>query len=206
MIYAYRIPKRVGGNSRSDAPVDGVDTPDSAPEDVVQTNSPTEVFFDESERKFKRARVEDLEPEEPVLSIKPLGFTSAPRFDAPRPVVALPIVPQVDYYGQRMKAKKDVADIIKEATARADAARAEAQMAEWTARQEQEAKEKKEQERKERKAHPKPSAEEREALKEKRLQKLISPIVVQCLSKHREQLDGELFKKHAKEVRRCDSC
>ena len=184
-----------------EASLDGADNPDDATEDVVQTNSPTEVHFDESDRKSKRARLEDLEPEEPVLKIKPLGFTSAPRTDAPRPVVALLSVPQVDYHGQRMKAKKDVADIIKEATARADAARAEAQMAEWTARQQQEAKEKKEQERKERKTLPKPSAEEREALKEKRLQKLISPIVVQCLSKHKEQLNGELFKKHAKEVR-----
>lgn len=45
------------------------------------------------------------------------------------------------------------------------------------------------------------SKEEKEAAKEKQLQKLVSPIVVKCLSKYKDKLDHDAFKKHAKEVR-----
>ncbi|EJD05050.1 uncharacterized protein FOMMEDRAFT_105290 [Fomitiporia mediterranea MF3/22] len=63
----------------------------------------------------------------------------------------------------------------------------------------------KEAERKSRRAKEKAkqkhmSTEEKEALKEKRLQKLVGAVVVKCLSKHRDQLDHETFKKKAKEL------
>ena len=40
----------------------------------------------------------------------------------------------------------------------------------------------------------------KEANKEKRLLKLISPVVVKCMSKHKDQMDHDQFKKYAKEV------
>jgi hypothetical protein len=43
--------------------------------------------------------------------------------------------------------------------------------------------------------------EEKEATKEKRLQKLVGAVVVKCLSKHSKQMDHDVFKKNAKEVR-----
>ena len=45
------------------------------------------------------------------------------------------------------------------------------------------------------------SKEEREANKEKRLLKLIGAVVVKCMSKYKDQMDHDLFKKYAKEVR-----
>lgn len=48
---------------------------------------------------------------------------------------------------------------------------------------------------------PKLTKEEKEAAKEKQLQKLVSPIVVKCMSKYKDQMDHDTFKKHAKEVR-----
>lgn len=42
--------------------------------------------------------------------------------------------------------------------------------------------------------------EEKEASKEKRLQKLVGAIVVKCMSKYAKTLNRELFKKYAKEV------
>lgn len=47
---------------------------------------------------------------------------------------------------------------------------------------------------------PKLSKEEKEAAKEKQLQKLVSPIVVKCMSKYKDKIDHDTFKKHAKEV------
>ena len=48
---------------------------------------------------------------------------------------------------------------------------------------------------------PKISKEEKEALKEKRLLKLVGAVVVKVMSKYQKQMDHDLFKKHAKEVR-----
>lgn len=47
---------------------------------------------------------------------------------------------------------------------------------------------------------PKMTKEEKDAAKEKQLQKLVSPIVVKCMSKYKDKLDHDTFKKHAKEV------
>jgi len=43
--------------------------------------------------------------------------------------------------------------------------------------------------------------EEKEALKEKKLLKLIGGVVVKCMTKHRKSFDHDSFKKYAKEVR-----
>ena len=51
--------------------------------------------------------------------------------------------------------------------------------------------------------HKKISKEEKEANKEKRLLKLIGAVVVKCMSKYKDQMDHEQFKKYAKEVRGC---
>ena len=45
-----------------------------------------------------------------------------------------------------------------------------------------------------------PSKGEREAKREKQLLKLVGAVVVGYLSQHRQHLDSEQFKKHAKEV------
>lgn len=45
------------------------------------------------------------------------------------------------------------------------------------------------------------SAEEKEALKEKRMMKLVGPVVVKCMSSHAKSMDHDTFKKYAKEVR-----
>jgi hypothetical protein len=45
------------------------------------------------------------------------------------------------------------------------------------------------------------SKEERERNKEKRLVKLVGAVVVKCMSKYSKEMDHELFKKQAKEVR-----
>ncbi|KAL5520449.1 hypothetical protein ACEPAG_9673 [Sanghuangporus baumii] len=72
---------------------------------------------------------------------------------------------------------------------------------------EKEQKEKEEAERRAKRAKEKEKAhkrnmtpEEKESLKEKRLQKLVGQIVVKCLSKHKDQLDHDTFKKKAKEL------
>jgi hypothetical protein len=44
------------------------------------------------------------------------------------------------------------------------------------------------------------TSQEKEANKEKRLQKLIGAVVVKCMSKYAKTLNRELFKKYAKEV------
>ncbi len=51
-----------------------------------------------------------------------------------------------------------------------------------------------------RKKHTQLSEAEKEALKEKKLQKLVGAVVVKCLSKHRDQMSHDEFKQHAKEV------
>ena len=44
------------------------------------------------------------------------------------------------------------------------------------------------------------STEELEKLKEKKLMKLVGAVVVKCMSKYRDRMEHDAFKKHAKEV------
>ncbi|KAJ6578858.1 histone methyltransferase [Mycena vulgaris] len=54
--------------------------------------------------------------------------------------------------------------------------------------------------RKHRPPKPVQTAEEKEANKEKRLQKLVGAVVVKCMSKYGKSLERDTFKKHAKEL------
>jgi hypothetical protein len=94
------------------------------------------------------------------------------------------------------------------AAARATAAAAALQKAEEEARELAKAEEKaklleKRQAKKEKeKRKPSLSEEEKEALKEKKLQKMVGAIVVKTMSKYQKYMDHDQFKKHAKEVPR----
>lgn len=94
------------------------------------------------------------------------------------------------------------------AAARANAAAVALQKAEEEARESARAEEKaklieKKQARKEReKKKPIMSREEREALKEKKLKKLVGSVVVKTMSKYQKYMDHDQFKKYAKEVGR----
>lgn len=52
----------------------------------------------------------------------------------------------------------------------------------------------------EEKKRPSLSKEEKEALKEKKLKKLVGAIVVKTMSKYQKHMDHDQFKKYAKEV------
>ena len=108
-------------------------------------------------------------------------------------------------------ANSDPSKIIEEAKRRVEEERKreEERIAAEKARKEEE-----EEERKRRRAKAKErekakkqslTPEEKEALKEKRLQKLVGVVVVKCLSKYRDHFDHDAFKKRAKEVRSTSS-
>lgn len=101
--------------------------------------------------------------------------------------------------------ERDVAAIIAKASAAAEAALAAAAAApapDGDKDKEEEEKKRREAREARRKKRKQLSQAEKEANKEKRLLKLVGAVVVKCMSKHRDQLDHEQFKKHAKEVRR----
>lgn len=52
------------------------------------------------------------------------------------------------------------------------------------------------------KKKPNLSKEEKEALKEKKLKKMVGAVVVKTMSKYQKYMDHDQFKKYAKEVRR----
>lgn len=92
------------------------------------------------------------------------------------------------------------------AAARATAVAAALQKAEEEARELAKAEEKaklieKKQARKEKEKKPSMSKEEKEALKEKNLKKMVGAIVVKTMSKYQKYLGHDQFKKYAKEVR-----
>ena len=84
--------------------------------------------------------------------------------------------------------KSKVAEMLKAAAAAAEAAAAAP-----PAPKEEESSKKKS-------SKPKQTKEEKEALKEKRLMKLVGAVVVKCLSKYQKQMDHDAFKEHAKHV------
>ena len=157
-------------------------------------------------RPVKRSRLVE-EEETPVLEhlqhLKPLGFTK--REPASTPVPQTPVQAEVPTPTKSTAPSREaIAQVIAAAAfAREEAAKAALVEAQKKAEQEQ-----KEQKRKEYKAQKaaakasskKISLEEKEALKEKRLLKLIGAVVVKCMSKHKEQFDHDSFKKYAKEV------
>jgi hypothetical protein len=157
-------------------------------------------------RPVKRVRLDDFVYDEPIFRlplIVPAVTTEKPTsVVVPKPSETWVASPSSIWHSRTAEEqKKDVAAIIAAATAKAEKEREEAEKLRVEEEAERALKEKKEQERRERKKLPKPSAEEKELLKEKRLLKLVGAIVVACLSKHKAQMDNEQFKKHAKEVR-----
>jgi [histone H3]-lysine36 N-trimethyltransferase len=142
-------------------------------------------------RPSKRSRYEELlsEAKEFKLRLKPVS--------SPRPAAKVEPTPKQDQekvINTGDIAKKAIAEIIEKAAAAAAAA----SKPEYTLPAEKdESPSKKKKERK----HQTP--EEKEANKEKRLQKLVGAVVVKCMSKYQKQMDHDAFKKHAKEVRRC---
>lgn len=120
--------------------------------------------------------------------------------------------PQVKAETLRVRQLNSQQSVIENARALAAAAEAARVAAEEEAKRAAEEKERKRRERKERHAKDKAdkkakkkkgplTPEAKEALKEKKLLKLISPIVVKSCQKYSKDMGVELFKKHAKEVR-----
>lgn len=91
---------------------------------------------------------------------------------------------------EKRKAQAEIANILAKAAADAEAA-ATAGPATPSVKEEPVAK---------KPSKPRLTKEEKEAAKEKQLQKLVSPVVVKCLSKYKDKMDHDTFKKHAKEV------
>lgn len=106
---------------------------------------------------------------------------------------------------ERKEKEEALKAIIASATAAAAAEDAAAASVAAEAKAKAEAAAAKEARRRERASRPKDALkdtpEEKEAKKEKRLTKLIGPVVVKCMSKHSKAFDKDDFKKHAKEVR-----
>ncbi|EPQ55865.1 SET domain-containing protein [Gloeophyllum trabeum ATCC 11539] len=177
----YRIPKRLK--------VDG---------DEEDKSSPTIVYEAEEEsRPSKRSRLEDLIPEI-KLDIKPLGRKAASM--STQPLIGLrvepPPTPSTEFKPS-ISRKEQLDAVIAEATAaykRAEEEAAKAAAAQAAAAEEKERRKSLSRSH----SHKKQSKEDKEALKEKRLQKLVGAIVVKCMSKYSKQMDYDMFKKHAK--------
>ncbi|KAI1789708.1 hypothetical protein LXA43DRAFT_892413 [Ganoderma leucocontextum] len=191
--YAYRIPKRMKG-----------DNEDASPEKAIVFN------YDEDERPSKRSRPED---DFPKFVLPSESSTARPK--TPPPVTYRAGPSEVDKLIMQRQAERqkqrDIADIIANAAKAAEEARQPKPPPEPTVASLFGLLPKRERigdwdEKKRRKSssskHKKPhqSKEEKEASKEKRLLKLISPVVVKCMSKHKDQMDHEQFKKYAKEL------
>ncbi|KAF9784792.1 hypothetical protein BJ322DRAFT_1006948 [Thelephora terrestris] len=176
----YRIPKRL------------IVDADNEP---VREPTPPPV---EEERPYKRVKV--LEVEEPTLNWLPTTTTAPPSDRGKMPGLDrwIPLQPP--------EPPKKVAIEAVIAAARATAAAAALQKAEEEARELAKAEEKaklleKRQAKKEKeKRKPSLSEEEKEALKEKKLQKMVGAIVVKTMSKYQKYMDHDQFKKHAKEL------
>lgn len=165
--------------------------------------------WDATDAKLKRVRYE-------VEEMPPAPFPTPPFLDN-RPRV--PSNPVAVWTPPSLVPRKGVDEIIAEAReqaiaeekARLEAARLEAEKLESEAvKKEAKAKRRKERaERAERKSangsgsgrKHRETPEQKEANKEKRLLKLVGAVVVKCMSKYAQQMEHDVFKKHAKEVR-----
>ncbi|KAI9058826.1 hypothetical protein FKP32DRAFT_1597140 [Trametes sanguinea] len=183
--YAYRIPKRIK---------DG----DDEPKPVVTFNHDSE-----DERPSKRSRPED---EFPVFVLP----STLQRPKTP-PRLEIPLVPQLDPYQKEMarraaeaRRQQDVAAIIAAAAEAAKKPAAESKPKssydfDWM-NDKHPVRSSDKSKASSSSKHKKLSKEEREANKEKRLLKLIGAVVVRCMSKYKDQMDHDLFKKYAKEL------
>ncbi|KAI0651187.1 hypothetical protein C8Q79DRAFT_932041 [Trametes meyenii] len=187
--YAYRIPKRAKGEG----------------EDILQ---PVIVVNHDSddERPSKRSRPED---EFPVFKLANVRQKTPPPFEMP-PSVPDPYQVMLARRAAEARRQQDVAAIIASAAAAATAAanqpkpkaksKAESRPSWGTAADKERRERKKASSSRSKPKKEKLSKEEKEANKEKRLLKLIGAVVVKCMSKYKDQMDHELFKKYAKEL------
>lgn len=159
----------------------------------VRRKRPKEQKKQEEQKPKYWWQVLNVDPEKvkEELRLKKEAEQRAMATSAPKPPV---------FYNYRRDPNEIIADAARKAEERK---REEARIA-----AEREQKEKEEAERrakraakeKERAKKREMTPEEKEALKEKRLQKLVGQVVVRCLSKHKDQLDHDTFKEKAKEV------
>lgn len=172
----------------------------------------------DDERPFKRSRA--VEDDYPVF-VLPSENGAKPRLRTPPPYDStrwMSYAPEQNQQEVAAQRRKDVADIIKAAALKAEedreAQKLEEQRALRWSKSEKTATNDKDwlpqlsprPKKKSSGSSSKPkkpvlSKEEKEANKEKRLLKLIGAVVVKVMSKHRDQMDHEQFKKYAKEVR-----
>ncbi|KAI0688016.1 hypothetical protein BC835DRAFT_1285649 [Cytidiella melzeri] len=142
---------------------------------------------------IQRDEAEDDRPSKRRRSLSPVaGFYLAPptRVRFGERIYSEPLRPKESEEEVRRKAQAQVADILAKAAADAEAAAA-ARPAVPASKSDVASK---------KPSKPKLTKEEKEAAKDKQLQKLVSPIVVKCLSKYKDKMDHETFKKHAKEL------
>jgi len=143
-------------------------------------------------------------------AIKPLGFTPAKQFIPHRPAaISLhdqSFIRAVEMDQARLaRTKAETAAIIAAAAAAQKAAEERALVEAAAAAEEQSKEEERKAERERRRKERKEREERRhnrEGDREKRLLKLVGAIVVKTMSKYRSRMDVDMFKKHAKEVKR----
>lgn len=151
--------------------------------------TPTEVITLRVEtRPKKRQRSESPQP---VFKLAPLIRPELP-LSTSTPLVPYEPVRMRNPEEEKRKAQAEIANILAKAAADAEAAAAAAAGSATPPVKEEPAAKKP--------SKPKLTKEEKEAAKEKQLQKLVSPVVVKCLSKYKDKMDHDTFKKHAKEV------
>ncbi|KAI8990416.1 hypothetical protein BD414DRAFT_483561 [Trametes punicea] len=181
--YAYRIPKRVKGEG------------EDVSHQVIVFNHDSE-----DERPSKRSRPED---EFPVFVLpSEANRPKSPKYEQPT-VLVFERDPQQEALARRAaeaRRQQDIAAIIAAAAAAATAAAKkpapEAQPEPGSSSLHSSHKKSSSSSSR----HKKLSNEEKEANKEKRLLKLIGAVVVKCMSKYKDQMDHDLFKKYAKEL------
>ncbi|TDL26882.1 hypothetical protein BD410DRAFT_782971 [Rickenella mellea] len=179
----YRIPKR----SKTDANDDN----DGALE-AVSTE------LEDGPRPAKRNRMVDLDDDvaSHLQHLKPLGMSGGSRSVSQS-------TQATDEPNKSERLKKDreqIARVIAEASKAAAEAQAEAAAAAAAAALQAKAEEQKKISSANGKSKQRLSKEEKEALKEKKLMKLVGAVVVKCMSKHQHEMGHDLFKKHAKEL------
>ncbi|KAH9920885.1 SET domain-containing protein [Epithele typhae] len=218
--YAYRIPKRVKVVRRPSA----LDSHTLTPRPCSSTTTPTTPTPPRARARppahvgRRGAAVQTLAgaPRDDYPEFKLRDVTSS-GIPLPLPPQPLPVVASYEELESARRAaarrqRKDVAAIIAQAAKDAEEAQRVAEQEAKVAAQrealenlarvqaQREKRERREARERERERKAAAREEEREANKEKRLLKLVGAVVVKCMSKHKDKMDHEQFKKHAKEL------
>jgi histone-lysine N-methyltransferase SETD2 len=161
-------------------------------------------------RTYKRSRVVELEEVDisHIQHLRPLGrTTTVPLENYVHYELPLAIIPSTPPLPRNLgPSKQDIADVIAEASKRAEeealrrVKEVEAAAAAKAAEEKKAARKASSSANRDKGKKKALSADEVEKLKEKKLLKLVGAVVVKCLSKHRDRMDHDTFKKHAKEV------